>query len=188
MNSLLNLFLIFFKIGLFTFGGGLAMMPLIRQEVINNNFMSIDELIDFIAISESTPGSLAVNMSTYVGYNTNGLLGALCATLGVILPSFIIILFISKAYDSFKENKYIKQVMINLKPVIVGLIASTFISLSITVLFNDLPINNLDIDKFIISICIFIICMIFIKIKKSPILVIVLSGLIGIILGLVGII
>lgn len=182
MNNLLKLFIIFFKIGAFTFGGGLAMVPLIRQEVINNNFMSIDDFIDFIAISESTPGPLAVNMSTYVGYISNGLLGALVSTLGVVLPSFIIILLISKFYDKFKDNVYIKNIMVNLKPVIIGLIIATFISLAISVF-------NIDItNKLIVSILIFIICLILSKLNKSTILLIVLSGVLGIISGLIGLI
>lgn len=182
MNNLLKLFIIFFKIGAFTFGGGLAMVPLIRQEVINNNFMSIDDFIDFIAISESTPGPLAVNMSTYVGYISSGLLGALVSTLGVVLPSFIIILLISKFYDKFKDNVYIKNIMVNLKPVIIGLIIATFISLAISVF-------NIDItNKLIVSILIFIICLILSKLNKSTILLIVLSGVLGIISGLIGLI
>lgn len=182
MNNLLKLFIIFFKIGAFTFGGGLAMVPLIRQEVINNNFMSIDDFIDFIAISESTPGPLAVNMSTYVGYISSGLLGALVSTLGVVLPSFIIILLISKFYDKFKDNVYIKNMMVNLKPVIIGLIIATFISLAISVF-------NIDItNKLIVSILIFIICLILSKLNKSTILLIVLSGVLGIISGLIGLI
>lgn len=182
MSNLLKLFIIFFKIGAFTFGGGLAMVPLIRQEVINNNFMSIDDFIDFIAISESTPGPLAVNMSTYVGYISNGLLGALVSTLGVVLPSFIIILLISKFYDKFKDNVYIKNIMTNLKPVIIGLIIATFISLTISVF-------NIDItNKLIVSILIFIICLILYKLNKSTILLIVLSGLLGILSGLIGLI
>lgn len=182
MNNLLKLFIIFFKIGAFTFGGGLAMVPLIRQEVINNNFMSIDDFIDFIAISESTPGPLAVNMSTYVGYISSGLLGALVSTLGVVLPSFIIILLISKFYDKFKDNVYIKNIMVNLKPVIIGLIIATFISLAISEF-------NIDItNKLIVSILIFIICLILSKLNKSTILLIVLSGVLGIISGLIGLI
>ena len=86
-----TLFATFFKIGAFTFGGGYAMLPLIQAEVLNNNWMSNTELINFVAISESTPGPFAINISTFVGSKLYGVLGALFATLGVVLPSFIII-------------------------------------------------------------------------------------------------
>lgn len=187
--SLINLFIIFFKIGAFTFGGGLAMVPLIKQEVLNNNFMSIEDFIDFIAFSESTPGPLAVNMSTYVGYTSNGILGAIFSTLGVILPSFIIILIVSRYYNKFKDNKYIINIMNNLKPVIIGLISATFISLFISVILN----NRFSIDAFkskdiYISLVIFVFLFIFNRYKKNPILLIGFSGLIGIILGMIGLI
>lgn len=189
MTYLLKLFLIFFKIGAFTFGGGLAMVPLIKQEVINNNFMSLDDFIDFIAISESTPGPLAVNMSTYVGYITKGIPGALICTLGVILPSFIIILIVSKFYDKFKDNLYIKNMMNILKPVIIGLIISTFISLFISVFFNNSFTLSIFTNKeFYITLLIFIFGIIFSKYQKSTILLIVLSGCIGITLGMIGLI
>lgn len=187
--SLIKLFLLFFKIGAFTFGGGLAMVPLIKQEIINNNFMSLEDFVDFIAISESTPGPLAVNMSTYVGYITKGILGSLFSTLGVILPSFIIILIISKYYDKFKDNSYIKKIMDNLKPVIVGLILATFISLFISVIIGEkVNLNIFKTSKFYIALLVFILCLITNHIKKSPILTIVLSALIGIILGVIGLI
>lgn len=182
--SLLNLFLIFFKIGAFTFGGGLAMIPIIKQEVINNAFMSLEEFVNFIAISESTPGPLAVNMSTFVGYNTYGFLGAIFSTFGVILPSFIIILIISKYYNVFKDNKYIKNIMKNLKPVIIGLICATFTSLIISIILKDnLTLETFTNKDFYISLVLFIIALIINHNKKSPILLIVLLALIGILLG-----
>ena len=91
MSILIKLFITFFKIGLCTFGGGYAMLPMIRQEVLSNGWMIEDELIDFLAISESTPGPFAVNISTYVGSKAYGLSGVFIATIGVVLPSFIIL-------------------------------------------------------------------------------------------------
>ena len=91
---LLELFLTFLKIGAFTFGGGYAMLPLIQEEVIRNGWLTKELLIDFVAISESTPGPFAINIATFIGYSQNGILGAIFTTLGVILPSFIIILLI----------------------------------------------------------------------------------------------
>ena len=91
----LELFLTFFKIGLFTIGGGYAMLPLIQADVQAKGWMTAEELVNFIAVSESTPGPFAVNVSTYVGAELAGLPGAFCATLGVVLPSFLIILLVA---------------------------------------------------------------------------------------------
>ena len=104
MMAFLTLFLTFFKIGAFTFGGGYAMLPFIQQEVLNHNWVAEADLINFIAVSESTPGPFAINMATYIGSQVGGaemgfwgsILGALCATLGVVLPSFIVILIVAR--------------------------------------------------------------------------------------------
>lgn len=125
----LDLFLTFFKIGLFTFGGGYAMIPMINAEVQSHNWMSMDELINFIAVSESTPGPFAVNISTFVGMTQAGILGAACATLGAVLPSFIIILLIAKSYEAFQKNKYVKYGMSGLRPLVVGLIGASAFSI-----------------------------------------------------------
>jgi chromate transporter len=106
----LELFLTFFKIGAFTFGGGYAMLPLIQSEALDNGWLTMEELIDFIAVSESTPGPFAINMATFVGTQMGkdflgiggGILGAICATLGVVMPSFIVILCVAKFYQKFK--------------------------------------------------------------------------------------
>ena len=101
----LELFYIFLKIGAFTFGGGYAMLPLIQDEVIAHNWIDSQSLIDFIAVSESTPGPFAVNIATYVGAEVGGIFGSFCATLGVILPSFIIILIVAKCFIQFQKSK-----------------------------------------------------------------------------------
>lgn len=125
----LDLFFTFFKIGLFTFGGGYAMIPMISAEVQSHGWMDMDELINFIAVSESTPGPFAVNISTFVGMTQAGLLGAACATLGVVLPSFIIIMLIAKSYEAFQKNKYVQYGMSGLRPLVVGLIAASAFSI-----------------------------------------------------------
>ena len=124
----LELFLIFFKIGAFTFGGGYAMLPLIQQEVLSQGWMDLEQLVNFIAVSESTPGPLAVNLSTYIGAETAGLLGSFCATVGVVLPSFVIILLVAKFYQAFQTNTLVKGCMNGLRPTVVGMIGASLLS------------------------------------------------------------
>lgn len=104
----LQLFWVFFKIGLFTFGGGYAMIPLIEREAVDNKkWITTEDILDILAIAESTPGPLAINSATFVGYKVGGFLGACMATLGVALPSLIIIVAISAALTSFNDNRFV---------------------------------------------------------------------------------
>lgn len=123
---LLELFFSFFKIGAFTFGGGYAMLPLIQEEALACGWMGVEELMNFVAVSESTPGPLAVNLSTYIGAGTAGLAGALCATLGVVTPSFLIILAVAKFFAAFQESTVVKGCMDGLRPAVVGMVAAAF--------------------------------------------------------------
>jgi len=184
--EILTLFWIFFKIGLFTFGGGYAMIPLIRQELVGGGYITQELLIDFIGISESTPGPFAVNMATFIGMSQYGLLGALATTLGVILPSFVIILIIASLGSKFLESRGVKLAFIGLKPAVIGLILSVSLSLIVhAVLPNidfesqifDLSVFNL---KGLIIMTIVILVSIFYK-KISPIKIILLSAVLGII-------
>ena len=134
---LLELFWTFFKIGLFTFGGGYAMLPLITTEVVSHGWLGEKEVIDFVAVAESTPGPFAVNISTYVGFEKGGILGALCAVLGVILPSFVIILLVAQFYKRFKESKAVMGIMSGLRPCTVGLIASAVLIMARSVFLHD---------------------------------------------------
>ncbi len=121
----LTLFLEFFKIGLFTFGGGLSMIPLIEQVVYKYDWITQSQFIDFLGICESTPGPIAINMATYIGSTQAGLLGSIAATLGVVMPSFIIIILIASILKNFAENKYVKAFLKGVKPVVIALILST---------------------------------------------------------------
>ena len=105
MTSLWEIFCTFAKIGAFTFGGGLAMLPLIQEEVAAKGWIDSAALVDFVAVSESTPGPFAINMATYVGSEVGGFFGAVCTTLGVVLPSFLVILIVAKCYDKFRQSK-----------------------------------------------------------------------------------
>ena len=178
------LFLTFFKIGAFTFGGGYAMLPLIEDEVIKNGWMNLEELVDFIAISESTPGPFAINISTYVGSEVAGILGAICATIGVILPSFIIILIVARFYMKFKDNKIVKGAMGGLKPATIGLIAAAVVSIGRSVFFsNGFYISLLKDYSFLCSLFIFALILVLVIKKVNPILLIMLSAILGILSG-----
>ena len=181
----LELFLAFLKIGAFTFGGGYAMVPLIQAEVERMGWLTSEELIDFIAVSESTPGPLAVNMATFVGVRTAGVPGALCATLGVCLPSFVIILLVAKFFQKFKESLAVKGAMSGLKPAVIGLIAAAFVSVSKTVFFSgEISVSVFTGIDFWIALCIFILTAVLsFKKKIHPIVLIVLAAALGIIAG-----
>lgn len=186
----LDLFLTFFKIGAFTFGGGYAMLPLIQQEVSAHGWMTMQELVNFVAVSESTPGPFAVNISTYVGSVTGGPFGSFCATLGVILPSFLIILLVAKFYSAFKKNKYVAGIMSGLKPAVVGMIAASIISIGTEVFFpQSVTLSVLSSAGFYVSLGIFVLAVILsFKIKVNPILIIIISACLGIVLGCMGLI
>ncbi len=122
---LINLFLTFFKIGAFTFGGGYAMIPIIQREIVENKKLIEDEeFMDAIALAQASPGPIAVNTSIYVGYRINGFLGAVACTLGTVLPSFITILLIAIYFYRFRENAIIDKVFRGIRPAIVALILS----------------------------------------------------------------
>lgn len=132
----LYLFSMFFRIGLFSFGGGLAMLPLIFQSVQDFGFMSAEEFSDLVALSQVTPGPIAVNAATYVGFNYSGVLGAGVATLGVCLPSFVLILIVMKFMEKFKESKGLEGAFLGIRPVTVGLIGAAAIFVAETVLVD----------------------------------------------------
>lgn len=182
---LLKLFLTFFKIGLFTVGGGYAMLPMIQSEVINAGWLPSEELVNFIAVSESTPGPFAVNIATYIGTEMAGITGSVCATLGVIMPSFIIIIMVAKFFEKFKENNIVQGCMSGLKPAVIGLIASAVISIGKTVLFPlGVSLSVFSDKMFYVSLAIFLV-MAFLVIKKKthPILIICISATVGILAG-----
>lgn len=186
----LTLFLEFLKMGALTFGGGYAMIPFVQETVSRQGWMSMQELVDFIAVSESTPGAFAVNISTYIGAETGGVLGALCATLGLVIPPFIIILIIAKVYESFKKSLVVKGLMLGLKSTVVGLIAATVLSVGIEVLFSQgIKIDVLYSANFYVTLGIFAVMLFLLLYKKlNPIIVIALSAAAGIIFGYTGLI
>ena len=183
----LELFYVFFCIGAFTFGGGYAMLPLMQQQVFARNWATEEELIHVIAVSESTPGPFAVNMATYIGAEMGGVLGSACATLGVVLPSFVVILIVAKCYDKFRQSRIVKGCMSGLKPAVVGLIANAFLNVLVTIFCpNGFGFELFAQVRTYVYLGIFGV-MLFLGFKKvHPILIICLSAVIGIAVGYLG--
>lgn len=128
---MLKIFLTFFKIGFFTFGGGLGMIPIMEKEFVDNNgWVSKEKFIDAISITQTVPGAIAINLSIFFGYNISGLTGAIIATIGVALPSFLVILFIAIGFSSFNEYVVIQNVLSGIRPAVVGLIIYAAIDLA----------------------------------------------------------
>ena len=177
---LLQLFWTFFKIGAFTFGGGYAMLPLIQAEVAAHGWMDAEELINFVAVSESTPGPFAVNISTFVGLRLVGIPGAICATLGVALPSFVIILIVAKCFQCFKNSRIVQGCMSGLRPAVVGLIATALLSVGQTVFFPDGIAFG---AAFFVSLGVFLLSAVLAFKKLHPIWIIVISAAIGVAAG-----
>ena len=199
----LQLFLSFLKIGLFGFGGGYAMIPFIEETVLSHGWLTSAELVDFIAVSESTPGAFAVNMSTYVGSQvgssaggiSGGIFGAFCATLGLVLPPFILILIIAKSYEKFKKSTFVKGIMLGLKSTVVGLIDATVLKVGYDVLLpNGFDPGTVIGDtvfssNFWFIIAVFAVMLFLLLYKKlNPILIIAISAGAGIIAGYTGLI
>lgn len=184
--ELFNLFLTFFKIGTFTFGGGHAMLPLIQEEVLRQNWMNMEELINFVAISESSPGPFAINMSTFVGLKIAGIIGAILSTVGVVITSFVVILIIAKGFEKFKENRVVKACMRGLKPAVVSLIATAVITTAAAVFVGESNILNvIKTVEFYKSLVIFVVALLLSFKKVHPIKTILVSAFLGILVGLV---
>lgn len=131
MKIFFELFSIFFKIGAFTIGGGYAMVPLIENEIVTRRgWIEKDDFIDLLAVAQSAPGVLAVNISIFIGYKLKGLKGCLVTTLGTILPSFLIILSIAIFFQSFQDNEVVKKIFLGIRPAVVALIAAPTFSLA----------------------------------------------------------
>lgn len=183
----LELFLSFFKIGAFTFGGGMAMLPLIREEALSRGWIDEAALVDFIAVSESTPGPIAVNLATYVGQTVGGVFGAVAATAGVALPSFIIILLIAKFYEKFKKNTVVSGFMTGLRPCVVGLIGAALLSVARTVFFPAGPsLSVFASPSLYIFAGIFALSTVLSFKKLHPIIIICICAVLGIAHGYLG--
>lgn len=185
--ELLKLFLIFFKIGLFTFGGGYVMIPLIQQDLVKHNYLTQSEIIEFIGISESTPGPFAVNIATFTGFHGIDaniwfkILASFVATLGVILPSFIIILLIAKYSEKFLKTKQAKYILSAIQPMVLGFILSAFLSVTLTTILGNYFTEIIFDYKALIIFGVILFLGLFVK-KIPPIGLILISMLLGIII------
>ncbi len=183
----LELFITFLMIGAFTFGGGYAMLPLIQEAVVEKGWIENELVVDFIAVAESTPGPFAINMSTYVGSEMGGFLGAVCATLGVVLPSFVIILIVAKCYDRFRKSTIVEGCMSGLKPAVVGLIGGAVISVGAAVFFPagwDTAVFSQLSTYLALAISAVMLVLSFKKVH--PIAIICISAVLGIVCGYTG--
>ncbi len=186
----LELFYEFFKIGLFTFGGGYAMIPLVKETAVDKGWLLLEEFNAMIGVCESTPGPVAINMATFIGSTQGGILGSICATLGVVLPSFLIILLIASVLKRFSENKIFKNFIKGVKPVVTALILSTgIILLAECIGFN---VDEIQFDFNIVTTCVFalilILYIVFTKVFKkkiSSILLIIISAGLGIVFSFI---
>ncbi len=184
----LILFLTFLKIGAVAFGGGYGIIAFIRDECLNNGWFTDEELLNFIAVSESTPGPIAVNMATFVGSTLGGLLGAFVATLGVVLPAFIVILLIAAIFTRILKYRGVKATLNSIRPAVIALILGTALTMFLSLVFGIKNIDStvsFDYKAAIVLAVIAGISFAYSKWKKktaSAILLIFISGMLGILL------
>lgn len=179
----LQLFLSFLQIGLFSFGGGYAAMPLIQSQVVTlHNWLSMTEFTDLITISQMTPGPIAINSATFVGIKIAGIPGAIVATIGCILPSCLIVTLIAKLYLKYRNMALLQGVLNSLRPAVVAMIMSAGISILITAFWgSQAAITLTGVNWSLVAI--FIICLLLLKkFKLNPIFVMVFAGIMKIIL------
>lgn len=171
MKKIIEMFITFFKIGAFTFGGGYAMIPLIEEEVVNNKkWIEKEEFVDVLVVSQSLPGALAVNCSVFLGYKISGVIGAVMALLAVILPSFLIILLIAAFFMQFRNNYYVNAAFMGINSAVPLLVLVGAVSLS-----KGLEKNI----RTALTIIIALIALVFFDIH--PVIVLIISALYGVI-------
>lgn len=171
MKEILKLFTTFFRIGLFTFGGGYAMLPLIQREVVEkNNWATEDEVMDYFAVGQCTPGVIAVNVATFIGYKQKGIAGGIVATLGVVAPSIVIISIIASFLNRFSDNVYVQHALAGIR-----LAVCSLVTVSVVKLFKK---GIVDAVTAIIAVAMFLLMRVF---NISPVLAVVVSAVTGIV-------
>ena len=169
MSILLQLFTAFLKIGLFAFGGGYAVISFLQQEIAERGWMTSERFADLIAISQSTPGPIAINMATFVGYQVGGIPGALLATLAVVLPGMILMILLALFFFHFYERPAVRSLFQGLRPVVVGLIAAAAWQIGQVAMGNGVAISIALVS-----------CLLIAKWKVHPVLLVVGSAIAGI--------
>ncbi|MBQ4482363.1 MAG: chromate transporter [Lachnospiraceae bacterium] len=191
MNTFIRLFLEFFKTGLFSVGGGLATLPFLYEISDRTGWFSHADIADMIAISESTPGAIGINMSTYAGYQTAGILGGITATLALALPSFIVILIIAGFLDKFKGNRYVEAAFYGLRPASIAMISAAGVNV-VKIALIDIPAfsESHDVTRLFLWKGIVLAVIIFFarrKFKLHPVLFIAISAVCGIVFKFAGV-
>jgi chromate transporter len=189
----LQLFISFFKIGLFSFGGGYGMIPLIQREIETYQWITTQDYINIISISEMTPGPIAVNTATFVGYKAGGILGGFLATFGVVLPSIILVLIASHFLSRFKDHPLLKSIIWGIKPIVVALIIGAMIFVARNTLLKEVT-SLQDFFSFkifqdvsIAGVGILVLCLVLLRLKLHPIIIILISAVAGISLHFFGV-
>lgn len=173
--SLLGMFFTFAKIGLFTLGGGYAMVPIMEKEIVDRKgWLTHEEFMDILIVAQSTPGLFAINMASHIGNKARGVLGGVIGSLGVALPSIVVILLIAMFFRTFKDNIYIEKIFMGIRPAVVALIAAPCFSMARTA---KISIYNLWIPV--------VACILITAFGVSPIWIILVAGLAGYVWGLI---
>lgn len=182
---LLDLFLGFLKVGCFAFGGAYGAIPLIRDVVLSHGWLTDEALSYMIAVSESTPGPIMVNLATYIGSNQAGLLGSIVATLAVVLPSFLIILLVTALLKTALKNKYVQAVLRGLKPCVIGIVLATGVYMVLKNCFGSIQSISVDFRAILITVLLAAAMFGYKRWKKkklSPIVLILISACLGMII------
>jgi len=172
MLMFLRIFAEFFKIGIVTFGGGQAMISILQHELVYAyKWIPVDRFLYFVSVSEVTPGPVALNMATFIGYELKGVIGSVFATSGVVAPSFIVILLIARASEKFKENKVYKRFMAGVRPVIIVLLINAIYLIALRGFKGYIP--------YMMAVSVFLVLPFW---KKNPALLLLITGIIGILI------
>lgn len=187
MSIYLKLFIEFAKIGLFTFGGGMATIPFLQDLAVRTGWFTLRQLTDFIAISESTPGPMAINMATYAGFTTGGVLGGCVATFGVIFPALVITTVVAGFLDRFRTNEYVNNAFYGLRACVIALIGYAFMSIvKVSLLNSGTSLSDLSTLFNYRAVLIFIVMLVLTNLKKldkvHPVAFLALSAVMGIML------
>lgn len=175
----LQLFWSFLQVGLFSFGGGYAAMPLIEEQIVTRHgWLSMQEFTDLITISQMTPGPIAVNSATFVGIKIAGIPGALVATFGCILPSCILVIVLAKLYFKYRNMQMLQGVLGSLRPAVVAMIAAAGVSVLVTAFWGDEVISFLGTNWVLVAI--FLVCFVLLRATKlNPVFIMVLAGVLN---------